>query len=392
MFNTTTIGNEQLRGENRALNACYTFKGDHFEMGREQGRQLKQVVHWCIDLTHRHEAILSHKPWFLPAGLFFKLARIKMERELFPHMTSYVPQHLDRLKGIAVGAEADVGEMAIFQMAEILFSKIDYLQGCSALGVRGKRSATGKPLLAKNFDYPVEFAPSYIFRRSEPEGRMVSLDFGAAVIAGNHDGMNEAGLTILYNYGSADEEGHSLVPITLLCQEALETCKTTREAVALFQRSPRASAALLTVADPSGDMVALEMSPSRVMVREPVDDVLYHTNHYLTPELQAVEVPRDATYGYKAPKRLIGESVFDSSLKRCDRLAELLAGDKALDVEDLKTVLRDTSGEATPNDNTLCREGDYYVTCNALVADVGSHTIHACGGRPNLHPFTPFTF
>lgn len=391
MFNTSAIGTQQLKASNRAMNAASYFQGTHFEMGREQGRLFKPVIHWCLDLMRHHDALLAHKPWFLPTGLFFKFASAKSERELFPHLRSYLKEQLERLEGIAVGADAPVGQLALLQMAEIMFNKVDYFQGCSAFGVRGAKSPTGKPILAKNFDYPPEFGPAYIFRYNQPDNRLRSLDFGGAVIAGNHDGMNEEGLTILYNYGHVTEDGQSLVPITMLVQEALETCKTVREAVTYFQKSPRAGGALLMLADPSGDMVALEMAPSRVVVREAEGDVLMHTNHYQTEDLKQIQVPLEATYGYKAPKALIGESVFSSSLKRFDSLESNVKAHSVIGVEEAKAIMSDT-GDGAPDDNSLCRQGDYYATCNSVVADVGNKTVHACGGRPDLNPYVPYTF
>ena len=173
------------------------------------------------------------------------------------------------------------------------------LAACSAVAVRGRRSATGQPMIARNFDYLPLVQPMYTLRESHPEGRLRSLEFTMAPLAGAVDGVNERGLAITYDYAFAiDDAQGSGPPISASISAALARAATVGEAAEIIMGRPRWGGGLLMLADAEGDIASLELSSTRSALRRPAagEDVICHTNAFSTERMQAVQVAADAIF------------------------------------------------------------------------------------------------
>jgi hypothetical protein len=248
------------------------------------------------------------------------------------------------------------------------------LGACSAVAVRGRRSATGGALIARNFDYLPLVQPLYTLRESRPVGRYRSLDFTMAPLAGAVDGVNEQGLCITYDYGFAidDAEG-SGPPISASISAALERCTTVTEAVELIRSRPRWGGGLLMLADSEGDIASLELSTTCSELRRPADgaDLLFHTNAFCTKPMQGVQVSPEALFTSRAPAALRNQRPLDSSAWRDARFIELLARRERFGWDELTEVMSDhgpvNGSDAEGNgSHGLCVHSDYWNTTACL--------------------------
>jgi len=237
------------------------------------------------------------------------------------------------------------------------------------VAVRGERSATGEPVIARNFDYLPLVQPYHVVRESRPARGLRSLDFTVAPLAGAVDGMNEAGLCIVYDYAFALDQPASPAPsISMAIAGALERCRTVAEAAEYLAAQPRWGAALLMMADAGGDIASLELSSTRSRVRRPPpgEDYCFHTNRFQTPEMQVVQVPADAVLDRRAPAAMRGVRVHESAERRDERFRQLLAGRKPLGLDDLAALMADHGPDGQPGMFTLCVHSDFWNTTACL--------------------------
>ena len=74
----------------------------------------------------------------------------------------------------------------------------------------------------------------------------------------------------------------------MLVRCLLETCASTREALAMLCRLPIASAQVLILADQSGELAAVECNCERISVIRPHPNkpFVFTTNHFNSPDMQ----------------------------------------------------------------------------------------------------------
>lgn len=164
---------------------------------------------------------------------------------------------------------------------------------CSALLVDGERSATGKPLLGRNLDYPsLGYAHEYsLVTVCHPEGaKHAFASVGFPGLVGCLSGMNDAGLAVAVLEVFQIKAGRKRIdtsgtPYALCYRRILENCATIAEAQALLESMPRTTITNLAVADRDG-VAVFEITPRKVCVRPPIDGLCVTTNHFCTPELR----------------------------------------------------------------------------------------------------------
>ena len=356
--------------------------GDHFAMGQHQGRQCRAQLEQLDKAILELMAVpldsglgkLAHRAGKYVVPAFGRLARRLMLRDLKAHY----PRQYDRMAGIAKASGIPMSWLFVGPGVEVALNRVSYVRpgACTAFAVTGSRSRHGEPVIVKNFDYPDAARDTYLVRISRParRGLAQSIDVGAAPLPGSHEGVNEHGLAVAYNYGYFKSlgkgRGDARVPITNLVQVLLEECTTVDEAIANVARRPRAGAAILMIADAHGDLASVELGPDTFEVRR--GDCLVHANHGVTPKMAELDVPHDAVLSRWNPKPIRGHRVHQSSEARHARAEHLLdeAGG-AVSERDLIAIASDhsspTSETEAGNDDSICRHGPYYCTTCSVV-------------------------
>ncbi len=339
------------------------------EMGVQQGVAMRtDLVRVRQQLRHL-EAFRNRKPWWLPFWTYRWLAERKTQRLLEPALAESYPRQLERLHGLAEGAGVPPARIFLFNAMEPLLSSVSTSTGppaaCSAVAVRGSRSASGQPMMFRNFDYLPLVQPFYFVRRSQPTSGYAALEFTSAPLVGTIDGINERGLCIAYDYAfTTDPPPAPRAPISYVIAEALERCASVAEAAEWIASRPRWGGALLMLVDAAGDIASLELSSRRSFLRRPEAsaDLLYHSNAFTSPTMREIQIPWNAVYSQRAPTPLRGRRLHQSSEMRDCRFAELLAGNEAYRPERLAAVMADHGAAGVPGDFTICVHGSYWNT------------------------------
>ncbi len=385
----TTIGDGASLGRRQVR--LFDLQGDHYELGYQQGLQMGEAIRHLISRLAEVEALQVEKPPLLPVKAYLSLAAKRAVGEIYNDLSEYYPNQKERMEGIARGADVDISYLFLALAAESALARINYRLGaCTAAGVDAERSALGEPMLIKNFDYPEFFQPYYATRLCSSPSVASTLCVIAAPMAGCHDGMNEHGLCISYNYGHGTDMPKVNVPISILVQEALENCATTREAVDFLGEGKRSGGAILLVADASGDMATVELSSNFSGVREAVDGLLINANHYLCRDMTSYDIPRNAYYTSKNVRAMRGVRVHESSELRQERAEMLLGALETVSMRELLDVFCDHGESGRGDDNTICRHGPYFTTTCSLIMLPAKRRMLVTYGHPCESVFTDF--
>lgn len=348
--------------------------GSPREMGLTQGEALKAKIQGAHKSLRELEPFRLQQPWWMPYPLFLKVAEGRGGLALAKGLRQSNPAMLARLGGIAEASGLPLNSLCLMNAMEALLGAVKDctvvppVGACSALAVRGGRSRSGQPIIARNFDYPSLFQPFFTLRESRPRGKFRSLEFLVAPQAGAVDGVNEKGLAITLNYAFVTDDTAPKSVISMLIAEALATCATVSEAVQYVTSTPRWGAGILMLADASGDMAAVELSNTRAGVRLPEEgeDCLVFTNVCHCTPTREVEVAPSTVYSQRAPTALRGGGVLQPHAERARRIEELVDRHATLGPEELTAVMSDHGPTGTPDGASPCVHTPYFNTTASL--------------------------
>ncbi len=361
-----------------------TCAGEPRAQGFAQGEATRAELRAVLDAFLTSPEVGLRRPRALPRSLHRRAVRWRARRLLEAPLRNALPEVAERAAGIAAGAAVPLDLVLLAPAAELMLGEVDWQQAaCSAVALGPARTANGEPALAKSFDYPERYRVGFLVRRSAPQGGLSSIEVTAAPLAGCHSGLNAAGLAVTYNYGHAQQRSPHPIPVSGWVQRVLERCRTVDEAIALLRGARRGGGAILTLADSEGALAVVELSPARLAVRRD-PEALAATNHYLTPELVAQDVPSAAVYGPRAIPALRGRRVRASSEARLERLDHLLTGPlrRGVTASQLIAALRDHGPAGRGNDLTVCRHGPHFETTCGVILLPASRRLLVAFGRP----------
>jgi hypothetical protein len=159
--------------------------------------------------------------------------------------------------------------------------------GCSLVAVGAARGKRGHAFVARNFDFEggAVFDADKLVVAVRPTGGygFVSVSWGG--MAGVVSGMNEKGLALVINAGVSTDYRRVGAPTTLLVRDALQRAATIDEAVAVLTERPAFVTDIIGMADRTGAVAVLELTPQRHRLRR--GDLLLATNHLEHPDLAA---------------------------------------------------------------------------------------------------------
>lgn len=257
--------------------------------------------------------------------------------------------------------------------------------GCSTVAVL---TADG-PVVGRNYDFfywattrhlittrpapppgPPEAAtpPPQPARWPDRGGPLAHVGMYDGLLAGRHDGMNEAGLfASLHGVRSAPPARRrpGLFSV-LVVRIVLETCRTAREAVERIRSLPHLASYNYLVAD-DREVFVVEAHPERTRVREAENGVLAATNHFRHPDMVGL--------GRKAPS---------GSVARYRFLSETAARLRPASAETVAGLMRD---HKTP----VCGHADGMATFWSAVALPAARRVSYCLGAPCRNDYTHTT-
>ena len=291
------------------------LKGKPYEMAKTHGRALAKEINANVELyfmMFRGLTGLEPQQCLTHAGRFLDV------------MQKDAPLLLEEMEGIARGAEVPLKEILFLNARSELMSMgqaPDDMPGeCTAIGLTGERTSSGKPILVQNWDWHERVRQTTAIFRIEPEQRPKAIFLAEAGQVGKI-GVNENGVGVLLNILIIEGMGYGL-PVHVLLRMVMGTQDTT-EAVALVKNARRAGASHFLIGDKNGNIKGLELMPQAIKKIDPSGGALVHTNHYCDAHLA---------------KKDMGRLLMPDSFARFDRAAALISTRKKWDNNSLAEI------------------------------------------------------
>jgi predicted choloylglycine hydrolase len=373
----------------------YTFSGTHYEIGVQQGQVFREQINKIWKEIPNYQVVKLMKPRLLPMSLFVRLAKRRAAGLLSHDVFECYPKQAQRLSGIAEGAGMDMSTVLFMQAMELMIGKARYrVEACTTIALDSDRTATEETIVGKNFDYLNDLEPYQLTCETKPKEGHATLGCKIVPLAGMLDGMNEHGLTVTYNLAYTLDEPECFAPLSMALQEMLETCRNTDEAAEFITQAKRGGHdAVLTLADPKGNIKTVEITSNHAVTRDMTDGWAINTNHFKSDEMQRYEIPRDAVYsGRAAPRELLGVRLHESSEQRLKRAQELLKDKDKVDESRITEILRDHGENDKPSNMTICRHTEYNSTLRSVIFYPNRKTIKVLYGKPCQNRYDEFRF
>jgi predicted choloylglycine hydrolase len=216
--------------------------------------------------------------------------QLRFSRECEAVVREHAPELLDELRGVADGGRFDP------ELIKVLPLTLPD-PGCSVVAVSGEHTANGKPLFGRNYDFFRFFAEYGELYRTLPEERLSHIGCSDHYV-GRHDGINEAGLAIGHSGPPARERRPGFL-FTLAIRYVLDNCRTVEEASSLLERVPHVQNSAFLVADATGEIAAVDVSPEKATTTRFTEGFGFLANRFVSGEMRAYEpeerVPNDET-------------------------------------------------------------------------------------------------
>jgi isopenicillin-N N-acyltransferase-like protein len=376
--------------------------GSPAEWGAAYGDAARDAIRANVDLYRRRFAAEAglDRPEVRAAGAAFRSAT-----------TALAPRLAAALDGVAAGAGVPVEDVyALNGRSELLYgagrgpahgragtapppgggtaAPDGPDGGCTAVGVLGTHTASGRLLLGQNWDWhPDQRDATILLHTRDERGHAVLTLAEAGMLA--KTGLNAAGVGVCINLLGCDRDGlpgdggASGVPYHVLVRAALEAANLSR-ALQSVLRLPRNSSInmLLGQAGPAGEpaggeLIDLEVVPRDAGWLHPDGGVLTHANH-----LEAALPVHDTIKDWG------GSSLFRSARAR-RLLAEAAQAGKVTE-DDLAAVFRDHASHPL----AICRHvdeadapADRSETVYSILLDLDARRFGIAAGPPCRHEY-----
>jgi len=334
------------------------IKGNPRERGRQQGEGARPQI--LNALTLYREILPQEMKIIWEEGL-------REARKFLPYSEEAFPHFVEELRGIAEGANVPFEDVWTLNCYEGLAYCRQEVWGCTSVAVRNDHTADGHVLLAHNEDWNSVDRDNVYLMRVEPDDgpAFIGMTYGPLLV---NIGLNAEGIGVAIDsvYPTDVRVG---VP-RILCSRAVLNARTIGEAILASVSKLRAGGYNYLLADASGELYSVETSATTHDILYGEEGWLVHTNHYLSPKMQALEEP--GTYA--------GTHV---RLNRARRLLQAQLGE--MTVESFQTLLRDHINWP----NSICTHEDPTdlpyergLTLVSLVMDLTKRVMWAAPGPP----------
>ncbi len=207
--------------------------------------------------------------------------------------------------------------------------------GCTSFSVWDEKSADGKLLVGRNFDFYSgdDFAKNKIVQFTNPTTGYKFATVTWSGFIGACSGMNDKGVTVTINAAKSSIPTDVATPIALLAREILQYAKNIDEAIAIAKkRHVFVSESILIGSASDNKTISIEKSPEKMDIYE-VENTkeIICPNHY-----QGKEYANDLSN--------LRNQIESSSLYRSIRLRQLLGKYDTLNYTEAAAILRDQKG------------------------------------------------
>lgn len=255
------------------------------------------------------------------------------------------------------------------------------LIGCTAFAAWGKRTAGGRLIVGRNFD----FEGGDVFDREKAvvtfhtPGRIPFVSVAWPGMMGVVTGVNAKRLYVSINAARTDDPLEPGIPMAFLVREILERAGSIKQALEIIKQQPVMVAEGLLIADGKvPEAVVVELAPRQLAVRRASGEVIGLANHFLEPKFKA-----DASNDW-----LRRYTTSDARYRRLLQLLDRFAG--RIDPKTAALILRNRTALndeplALGNRNAL----DALIATHGVVVDLTEMVLWVSRGPHLLGPFVP---
>ena len=342
--------------------------GSAHERGVQHGSQARELVHRGVEFyVHMWEQSGGSRREVLERAGGFG-----------PVIADFDAEILAEIEGIAAGAEVGVDEVLLINaryelMIEAVFDSGSAAGECTSLAAATEASVDGHTLVAQNWDWTVEAGQRSVLVEIHQDGRPDILTHVEAGMIG-HKGLNTAGLALCANaMASQHDRFVPAVPVWVLARSALN-CESLEQIPETIGRAERTASVNFTVGSSSGEVAAVEVTPTDVKVVASTRGRVSHGNVFedLSPERGLED-------------RLA--VLYPQFCDRARRAADLIQAD-GVSVDRLMAVLRDHDNRP----ESICRhvedapeetpEGLQLETIASVIMDLNQGKLWIAPGPP----------
>lgn len=347
--------------------------GSAYEIGRQWGEGCRDSLHQISENSFRNlESMYQAK----------KEDVIAMAMKFLSRIQDFDPYLIDIMQGQADAAGLSFGEILTQRcMNELLFYYNDISRLCTAFAATGKATAGGQTLMGQNIDWGPEAVIDFlkIHHQGGPDQYILSFSNSTDYTFSSAGYGICALATLGRNY-----DFH----IPLACylprvmrqnsiHDAMELLKQTARGLGYYQ-----------LADASGIILGIESTHDDYEIIEPKDDLLLHSNHYLTERFKDDDLMSlMAEMGYIAP------IMATESFPRYDRMRSLMYQDYG------RITLQTAMQALADHENypfSICRHdesGSYpSTTLTSFIMVPEERAIYIASGHPCEHEYIRYSF
>jgi isopenicillin-N N-acyltransferase like protein len=214
-----------------------------------------------------------------------------------------------------------------------------HLVGCTSFAAWGEKSADGKLIAGRNFDFFVgdKFAEDKIVSFNKPDKghKFMMVTWGG--MTGATSGMNEKGLAVTINAARSEIPVSTATPISIVAREVLQYASNIEEAYEIIRnRKTFVSQTFLIASAADKKAVVIDKAISSTGKFETDTNYILSTNHFQSRELR-----KD-----KYNEEHISET---STMQRYGKLKQLVEASDKLDYKSVASILRNTKGLTEKN-------------------------------------------
>jgi isopenicillin-N N-acyltransferase-like protein len=336
------VGNNFLRKNQNGIWEMYV-EGKPFERGAVIGILGKDL------LEYQENVFIAEIRKIIPSDFYLRFLKY-LVAWFNRDMDEYVPtEFLQEIYGESLSApdkydfvgpkyQRMLNYHAAHDIGHALQSR-NFVVGCSSFSAWGIKTDDSSLILARNFDFYVgdDFAKNKIILFCKPDSGIKFMSVTWPGMIGVVSGMNDAGLAVTINAGTAQAPTKSATPISILVREILQYAHNIDEAVKIASmRKTFVSESIMVASANDNRTVIIEKSPSKQQVLEAKELYIVCSNHF-----------QSDTFANDKPN--IKNKLESTSEFRYERLKNLLNETPEVSVLNAASILRDRKGAYEKN-------------------------------------------
>lgn len=352
----------------------HVLEGAAYDVGRQHGRALGDRIQVGIDFYAERFARMADLEWS---------EVLRRADTISGHLRTLSPDLFEEMIGIAEGSEQPTAAIVALNARTILLrtagqksSDSDQDAECTTGALLPAATADGHTYVFGNWDQHKRCLDNSAFLEIRIPGQPALFMLTEAGIL-MRTGFNEHGIGITGNSLVSDRDTGETggIPWPIVRRSVL-THDRIAPAIKEVFRFPRTHSGNHVIGDAEGFAVDLEATPPEVFVMTPDNDIVTHSNHFLTPGAICKLIDMN-----------VGRS--PSTLYRVGRVRDrMLARHGSITVHDIKGALRDHFGHP----QSVCAHPGptNSVTVASHIADLNERTMTISSGPPCENEYQTF--